>query len=52
MEYDFQQVDVFTSGKFKGNSVAVVASADHLFTEEMQSFARWMNLSEIKANLS
>ncbi|MFT8973191.1 PhzF family phenazine biosynthesis protein [Zymomonas mobilis] len=46
MEYDFQQVDVFTSGKFKGNPVAVVASADHLPTEEMQSFARWMNLSE------
>ncbi|MCP9308298.1 PhzF family phenazine biosynthesis protein [Zymomonas mobilis] len=46
MEYDFQQVDVFTSGKFKGNPVAVVASADHLSTEEMQSFARWMNLSE------
>ncbi|MFT8797500.1 PhzF family phenazine biosynthesis protein [Zymomonas mobilis] len=46
MEYDFQQVDVFTSGKFKGNPVAVVAFADHLSTEEMQSFARWMNLSE------
>ncbi|MCA1956693.1 PhzF family phenazine biosynthesis protein [Zymomonas sp.] len=46
MEYDFQQVDVFTSGKFKGNPVAVVASADDLSTEEMQSFARWMNLSE------
>lgn len=46
MEYGFQQVDVFTSGKFKGNPVAVVSAADNLSTEEMQAFAIWTNLSE------
>lgn len=42
----FQQVDVFGSGRFSGNPLAVVHDADGLSTEEMQTFARWANLSE------
>lgn len=42
----FQQVDVFGSGRFSGNPLAVVHDADGLSTEEMQAFARWANLSE------
>ena len=42
----FAQVDVFTSGPFSGNPVAVVLDAEGLETEEMQRFAHWTNLSE------
>lgn len=46
MRRRFQQVDVFGSGRFSGNPLAVVHDADGLSTEEMQAFARWANLSE------
>ena len=42
----FHQVDVFTSAPYGGNPVAVVLDGEGLSTEEMQRFARWMNLSE------
>ncbi|SFE10059.1 phenazine biosynthesis protein PhzF family [Paenibacillus catalpae] len=42
----FQQVDVFTNVRFKGNPVAVVLDGDELSTEEMQAIANWTNLSE------
>jgi PhzF family phenazine biosynthesis protein len=42
----FRQVDVFTGVPFKGNPVAVVHEADRLSTEQMQTIARWTNLSE------
>ncbi len=40
------EVDVFDTGPFSGNPVAVVLDADGLSTEEMQRFAHWMNFSE------
>lgn len=46
MKRRFQQVDVFGSGPFSGNPLAVVHDADGLSTEEMQAFTRWANLSE------
>ena len=42
----FAQVDVFTSGAFTGNPVAVVLDADGLTDRELRDFARWTNLSE------
>lgn len=42
----FKQVDVFGSGPFRGNPVAVVADADGLDEAELSAFARWTNLSE------
>ncbi|WP_279401117.1 PhzF family phenazine biosynthesis protein [Massilia violaceinigra] len=42
----FRQVDVFTSVAFKGNPLAVVLDADGLSDAQMQSMARWTNLSE------
>jgi PhzF family phenazine biosynthesis protein len=42
----FKQVDVFTSTPFKGNPLAVVFDADSLDDAQMQSIARWTNLSE------
>lgn len=42
----FKQVDVFTTEPFKGNPVAVVMDASNLTTEQMQSIAKWTNLSE------
>ncbi|XKM14295.1 PhzF family phenazine biosynthesis protein [Orbaceae bacterium ac157xtp] len=42
----FKQVDVFTSKPFKGNPVAVIMDASQLTTEQMQTIARWTNLSE------
>ncbi|WP_336784589.1 PhzF family phenazine biosynthesis protein [Paenibacillus sp. MMO-177] len=42
----FQQVDVFTDIRFKGNPVAVVMDGDGLSSEEMQAIANWTNLSE------
>lgn len=46
MRRKFQQVDVFSAKPFFGNPLAVVLNAEGLSTEEMQRFARWMNLSE------
>ncbi|MCC8396302.1 PhzF family phenazine biosynthesis protein [Paraburkholderia sp. MMS20-SJTR3] len=42
----FKQVDVFTSTPFKGNPLAVVFDADTLDSAQMQTIARWTNLSE------
>jgi PhzF family phenazine biosynthesis protein len=44
--FDFRQVDVFAPAALTGNPVAVVHDADPLSDEQMQSFARWTNLSE------
>jgi PhzF family phenazine biosynthesis protein len=46
MQVPFQQVDVFTAVPFKGNPVAVILEGNGLETEQMQSIARWTNLSE------
>lgn len=45
-EFQFSQVDVFSSEPVKGNPVAVVHGADSLTDEQMAQFARWTNLSE------
>jgi PhzF family phenazine biosynthesis protein len=45
-EFDFQQLDVFATGAFSGNPLAVVLGADALDTAQMQEFACWTNLSE------
>jgi trans-2,3-dihydro-3-hydroxyanthranilate isomerase len=45
-ECRFIQVDVFTDKPFGGNPLAVFPDAQGLTTEEMQSLAREMNLSE------
>lgn len=45
MSITFQLVDVFGSGPFTGNPVAVF-DGENLDTEAMQQIARWMNLSE------
>ncbi|MDZ7890191.1 MAG: PhzF family phenazine biosynthesis protein [Rhodoferax sp.] len=42
----FKQVDVFTAQPYLGNPLAVVLDGGDLSTEDMQSFARWTNLSE------
>jgi PhzF family phenazine biosynthesis protein len=42
----FQQVDVFATGPYSGNPLAVVVDGDGLTSEEMQRFANWTNLSE------
>ena len=42
----FKQVDVFSEVPFKGNALAVVLDADGLTDDEMQTIARWTNLSE------
>ncbi len=39
-------IDVFTAEPFLGNPVAVVLDAEDLSTAQMQSIARWTNLSE------
>lgn len=46
MSRRFRLVDVFGSGPFSGNPLAVVTDADDLDTETMQTIARWLNLSE------
>jgi PhzF family phenazine biosynthesis protein len=40
------QVDVFSTGPYSGNPVAVVLDGQGLGTEQMQQVAHWMNLSE------
>ncbi|NND74941.1 MAG: PhzF family phenazine biosynthesis protein [Ilumatobacter sp.] len=42
----FHQVDVFASGPYSGNPLAVVHDADDLTTEQMAAITRWTNLSE------
>jgi PhzF family phenazine biosynthesis protein len=42
----FGEIDVFTSGPYRGNPVAVVLDGGGLTTGQMQRFAHWMNLSE------
>jgi PhzF family phenazine biosynthesis protein len=39
-------IDVFGSGPFTGNPVAVVHDAEGLTTDEIMAITRWMNLSE------
>lgn len=51
-ERPFRQVDVFGSGPFSGNPVAVVLNADDLSTEEMIRISVWTNLSECTFVLS
>lgn len=46
MSRRFTQVDVFGSGPFSGNPVAVVLDAAGLGEGEMRRFANWTNLSE------
>ncbi|HEY3946051.1 MAG TPA: PhzF family phenazine biosynthesis protein [Solirubrobacteraceae bacterium] len=46
MERAFRQVDVFGSGPYTGNPVAVVLDGEGLSCEEMQRLANWTNLSE------
>jgi PhzF family phenazine biosynthesis protein len=42
----YTEVDVFTDTALSGNPVAVVHDADDWTEPQMQSFARWTNLSE------
>lgn len=42
----YKIVDAFSTVPFKGNPVAVVLDAAGLSDEDMQSIARWTNLSE------
>ncbi|MCJ2185725.1 PhzF family phenazine biosynthesis protein [Novosphingobium beihaiensis] len=46
MNRPFQLVDVFGTGPYTGNPLAVISSAEGLTTEEMQRITRWLNLSE------
>ncbi|WP_237478037.1 PhzF family phenazine biosynthesis protein [Lichenibacterium dinghuense] len=46
MPRPFHLVDVFGTGPFSGNPLAVVAEAEGLTTGEMQRIAAWTNLSE------
>lgn len=46
MTRGFKQVDVFTAVPFQGNPLAVVLNANGLSGDQMQSIARWTNLSE------
>lgn len=45
-EYHFIQADVFTDRPFTGNPLAIFPEGDGLSSEEMQSIAKEMNLSE------
>jgi len=44
--YEFVQVDVFTQTPLAGNPLAIFPDAQGLTDDEMQAFAREMNLSE------
>ncbi len=46
MRRGFLQIDVFGSGAFNGNPLAVVLDCKDLSSREMQHFAHWTNLSE------
>lgn len=45
-QFDFHQVDVFTTQPLRGNPLAVVVAADGLTDLQMAAFANWTNLSE------
>lgn len=42
----YQQVDVFSSGPYSGNGLAVVLNGENLTDEQMLNFANWTNLAE------
>lgn len=46
MRHRFSQVDVFATGGFAGNPVAVVHDAAELSTDQMLAITSWTNLSE------
>ncbi|MDR7330654.1 PhzF family phenazine biosynthesis protein [Corynebacterium guangdongense] len=46
MAHKFLEIDVFATGPFTGNPLAVIADADDLSTGQMRAIARWLNLSE------
>ncbi len=46
MEHRFTQVDVFATGGFGGNPVAVVHDASDITTQQMLDITSWTNLSE------
>lgn len=46
MQRPFHQVDVFASGDFTGNPVAVVHESEGITTDQMLRFTDWTNLSE------
>jgi PhzF family phenazine biosynthesis protein len=46
MRRNFRQVDVFGSGPYSGNPVAVVLDAAGIDDEELRRFSVWSNLSE------
>ncbi len=46
MKQKFQLVDVFGTGPFTGNPVAVIVDDGSLDTETMQRITQWLNLSE------
>lgn len=52
MPVPFRLVDVFGTGPFTGNPLAVVQNADGLSADEMQAIAQWFNLSETTFLLS
>ena len=46
MKRRFVQVDVFGENPYRGNPLAVIVDAEGLTTSDMQTFAKWANLSE------
>lgn len=46
MTRDFRQIDVFSTGPFTGNPLAVVAAAEDLDEQTMRAISAWTNLSE------
>jgi PhzF family phenazine biosynthesis protein len=46
MKRRFLQVDVFGENPYRGNPLAVIVDAEGLTTSDMQTFAKWTNLSE------
>jgi PhzF family phenazine biosynthesis protein len=46
VRHRFSQVDVFATGGFAGNPVAVVHDAEGISTEQMLDITSWTNLSE------
>ncbi|WP_394277019.1 PhzF family phenazine biosynthesis protein [Luteococcus sp.] len=46
MEHNYLELDVFSTGAFTGNPLAVIGEADGLTDEQMAAIAHWTNLSE------
>lgn len=46
MKLPLFEVDVFSTGPFSGNPLAVIVGADQLSTADMQRIASWTNFSE------